>query len=91
MENIRTLETMLIPFSAALLIFYFRYKFPHFNMHFNGMNHFTINDFDFNKKCKFHSKEDIEKFKKRQFIFCKVIIAILIIDVISVIVAILLR
>lgn len=58
-----------IVYVIVLLMFYIRYKFPHFCMHFGGgMSTFGVNSFETLSKCQEHTKSDIEKFKKKQLI-----------------------
>lgn len=48
---------------------YVRYRFPHFSMHFfDGISKFGINSFDFERKCNKHNKQDIDRYKNRQWI-----------------------
>lgn len=54
-------------FILILVCQYIKYKLPHFSMHFfDGISKLGFNSFDFESKCKKHSKKDIERFKKKQ-------------------------
>lgn len=54
-------------FLAFFLGQYLIYRFPHFSMHFtDGISIFGIDDVDFDKVCKKHSKEDIARYKMKQ-------------------------
>lgn len=55
-------------FIALILVFIFRYLFPHFSMHFFKEGKFggmAINSKYFNNTCG-HTRNDIEKYKRRQ-------------------------
>ena len=74
---IKTGLELIFVFVFILICQYIRYRFPHFSMHFfDGISKFGINSFDFESKCKKHTKQDIEKFKNRQRILLKVMIIV---------------
>ena len=57
----------LIIWMGFLIIFFIRYRFPHFCMHFgDGVRRFSFGDLGILKKCKLHTNKDIESFQAKQ-------------------------
>ena len=82
-DKINTGVELLIVFSILALMQFFRYKFPHFCMHFfDGLSIFGVNSFGTLEKCSKHSKKDIDRFRRRQkyiFYFMCILFAIILI------------
>jgi len=74
-DVIKTGLELTFVFLFILGCLYIRYRFPHFSMHFfDGISKFGINSFDFERKCNTHNKQDIERYKKRQWILFTVML-----------------